>query len=91
MKNETSFKEGNGWRFSKDCQPKRRMTSKQILRAIDDILSMNKIEIDDMVFECEAPLFLRSAAKRIKDGDLKYVAELRSEYANSIGLKQGNK
>jgi len=85
MKNETSFKEGNGWRFSKDCQPKRRMTSKQMLKAIDDVLNMTFDELGSLRSNPEAPYFLRQSARYIQDGNLMYVAEVRREYANSLG------
>lgn len=84
MKNETTFKEGNNWRFTKDCQPKRCMTSKQMLKAIDNILNMSFDEIDTLVTNNRAPLFLRLAAQRVQDGDLDYVVALRKEYATSL-------
>ena len=84
MKNETTFKEGNGWRFTKDCQPRRCITPKQMLKAIDNLLNMDFDEINALVTNNGAPLFLRLAAQRVQDGELDYVVALRKEYATSL-------
>lgn len=41
-------------------------------------------EIDALVTNNGAPLFLRLAAQRVQDGDLDYVVALRKEYATSL-------
>ena len=47
-KNQTSFAQGNQWRFSENCQPIRKMTGKQTLKAIDNLISMSQNEITDV-------------------------------------------
>lgn len=83
-KNQTSFNQGNQWRFSEDCQPLRKMTSKQTLRAIDNLICMSQDEITDILNNEEAPLFLRKIADRISSGDLAYVVDVRAQYSNSL-------
>ena len=83
-KNQTSFGQGNQWRFSEDCQPMRRITSKQTLKAIDNLISMSQDEITDILNNEEAPLFLRKIAEKISSGELSYVVELRAMYNSSI-------
>lgn len=83
-KNQTSFAQGNQWRFSENCQPIRKMTGKQTLKAIDNLISMSQNEITDVFNNEDAPLFLRKIADRILAGDISYVAELRAHYNNSL-------
>ena len=71
-KNQTSFAQGNQWRFSENCQ------------AIDNLISMSQNEITDVFNNEDAPLFLRKIADRILAGDISYVAELRAQYNNSL-------
>lgn len=84
MSKDTQFKEGNQWQFSKDCQPSRRMTSKQTLKAIDNLICMSGEELNDIADNEEAPMFLRLAAQRLIGGDCAYVVELREKYAASV-------
>ena len=55
-----------------------------MLKAIDNLLNMDFDEIEALVTNNSAPLFLRLAAQRVQDGDLDYVVALRKEYATSL-------
>lgn len=79
-----TFQQGNRWRFTKDCQPMRRMTPKQTLKAIDNLICMSGEELNEIADNEEAPQFLRNAAQSIIAGDCSYVVELRQAYAASV-------
>lgn len=79
-----TFKDGNQWRFSEDCQPSRRMTTKQTLKAIDNIICMTYEELDELILNNETPQFLKVSAQKIIEGDLKYVVDLRNSYSQSV-------
>lgn len=82
---ERNFKKGNQWQFSKDCQPSRRMTAKQTLKALDNLICMSAEELAEFSNNIEAPQFLVTAARKIIEGDLTYVVNLRNMYSETLG------
>ncbi len=60
------------------------MTTKQTLKAIDNIICMTYEELDELILNNETPQFLKVSAQKIIEGDLKYVVDLRNSYSQSV-------
>lgn len=89
MNNNSPIKEGNEWRFSSGHQPKRAVTLKQQTKQLEGLLSMSLDEVKDIALNDATPVFLRSAARNVCEGNIAGVVDLIAQYRKINNKKEG--
>lgn len=86
--NKSPIKEGNEWRFSSDSQPKRTLTMKQQSKKLEALLTMPLEEVRSIAENDDASVFLRAAARKICECNIKDVVALIAEYRKANKRKE---
>ena len=81
---KTPFKKGNPWRFTADTQPQRHITANKAVKMLEALLSSTHDGVISVANDAEAPVFLKSAAIEILEGNTLSVVELINAYRHGI-------
>ena len=88
MNPKSPIKEGNEWRFSASKQPKRQPTMKQQSKLLESLLTMPLQEVKNIALSDDTPVFLRSAAEKVCEGNVVWVVSLIAEYRKANKRKE---
>ena len=86
--NNSPIIEGNEWRFGTEKQPNRVPTMKQQSKTLERLLTMPFEEVKNIALSASTPVFLRSAAEKICDGNIVEVVGLIAEYRKANKRKE---
>lgn len=82
------FEAGNEFRFGKENQPKKNLTSKQQASQIESMLAMPIEEVQKIASDRSSPAVLYNCANYILNGEERRVIELIAEYRKANGYRR---